>query len=207
VCHDEAIHVPLYVKDPTGRFARRPDVERRQLTSSVDITPLLLTLATGDDTWRTLPQYAHLAQRLDIAAILRDPTAPGRPYVLHTTDEDFVEELAINPFQREIPSHVIGYRTATAKLATYSLWAPGSIEIQASGQETECYDYSTPDGQMELTNLAPEKPPLYNRLYDALVNDAIPNELRQPLPSNLQAAQQAGINAYLAYEQQSTSEG
>jgi hypothetical protein len=76
----------------------------------VDIVPLLLTLASGGNAWRQQPQHAHLAQRLDLAAILRNPSAPGRPYVLHTMDEDEVEGLAITRQARHAPARVTSPR-------------------------------------------------------------------------------------------------
>ncbi len=195
--YEEGIRVPLWVKDPTGRFAQRPEVVRTQLTSSVDLAPLLLTLASGDD-WRSQPEYGHLADRLDLAAVLRDPAARGRPYVLHATDEDGYEfGPLLFPFLRDAPWHVIGLRTPTAKLGLYSHWASGSDEIQPAGEETEYYDYATPEGQQELTNGAGPGNQDYLALHDQLVNDAIPNELRRPLPSNLQPAHEKAIGAYL----------
>ena len=200
--YEESIRVPLYVKDLTGLYARHPEIKRTQLTSSVDIVPLLLTLASGGNAWRQQPQYAHLAQRLDLAFILRNPSAPGRPYVLHTMDEDEVEGLAITRQARNAPAHVIAYRTATAKLGLYSFWKPGSIEIQTAGQEAEVYDYRTRRGRMELENVAMADQRLYNRLYNALVSNAIANELRAPLPTALQPAQQAGLQSYLQMQAQ-----
>lgn len=194
--YDEAIRVPLYVRDPTGQYTTSPDVERSQLTSSVDLTPLLLTLASGNG-WRTQPQYAHLADRLDMTAILRDPVAAGRPYILHTTDEAAIEEAPATPYAADAPAHVIGYRTAAGKLGTYSNWTDGTIAIEAEGQESECYDYSSTEGRQELANVAGANNLLYRQLYTELTNDAIPNELRKPLPDYLQAAQQAALLAYL----------
>lgn len=60
------------------------------------------------------------------------------------------------------------------------------------------YDYSTTSGQQEIDNLAPAGGTLYNQLYTALVEEAIPNELRQPLPAYLQMTQQRAYSAYLA---------
>ena len=45
--YEEAIRVPLYVRDFRGLATAAPGVGRTQLTSSVDVVPLLLTLATG----------------------------------------------------------------------------------------------------------------------------------------------------------------
>jgi arylsulfatase A-like enzyme len=196
--YEESIHVPFYVKDLTGRFTANPEVTRTQLTASVDVAPLLLTLGTGGNSWRQQAQYAHLANRLDVAAILSNSTAAGRPYILHTTDEPGNEEDPSTPFTDNPPNHIIGYRTPTAKLGLYSYWETGTTTISATDQERELYDYSTTGGQQEIDNSAPAGGALYDQLYTALTTDAIPNELRQPLPDYLQAPQQAALNTYLA---------
>jgi arylsulfatase A-like enzyme len=196
--YDEAIRVPLYIKDPTGQLTSQPNIERSQLSSSVDIAPLLLTLASGGSSWRQQPQYQHLSSRLDLAAILSDPAAAGRPYILHTTDEEMIEFGGVTRYAQGVPGHVIGYRTAAAKLGLYSHWKAGTVEIETADQESECYNYNTLAGRMELDNVAETNTALYNQLYAALANDAIPNELRQPLPDYLQEAQQAALAAYLS---------
>jgi len=198
--YDEGIRVPFYVKDPTGRFAMQPDVPRNQLTSSVDLAPLLLTLGSGGSDWRHEPQFAHLADRFDISTVLRDPAAPGRPYVITTTDEDSQEfsGLPLFPFLQGAPFHVIGLRTADAKVGLYSNWKEGTIELDPSGQQTEYYDYRTDRGRMELDNTARPTNTAYRRLLDQLMTDAIPHELRKPLPTALQAAQQRTLQGYIA---------
>lgn len=197
--YEEAIRVPLYVYDPTGTWTSSLSTLRTQLTSSVDVLPLLLTLASGGNGWRGQPQFAHLAGRLDLSALLRNPQAAGRPYILHATDEDAVEG-ATPGSNNAVPKHVIALRTATAKLGLYSYWAPGTITLQSSGQETECYDYTTTAGQLELANVAQSEPALSSGLQSFLLTKALPTELRQPLPAALQPAHQAAIAAYLAYE-------
>ena len=194
--YEESIHVPLYVKDLSGRFTAQPDVVRTQLTSSVDLAPLLITLARGDNSWRAEESYAHLADRLDLAALLRDPQAPGRAYVLHTCDEPGNEEDTSTPYTDNPPGHIIGYRTANAKYGLYSYWAEGTDTILTEESESELYDYSTTLGRQEIDNLAPVGGAVYDELHGALVNDAIPNELRKPLPTALQAAQAAARSAY-----------
>lgn len=196
---EESIRVPFSVKDPTGLYSAQPEIVRTQLTSHVDLTPLLLTLASGGSGWRSKPALAHLSRRLDLAAILRDPAALGRPFVLHTSDDNSVDDVAgLPPDLTNTPQHVIGYRTAAAKLGLYSYWAPNSIDILTDGQENELYDYRTQPGRLELDNVVATKPGLYSNLYAALTESAIPRELRAPLPAYLLPAQQAGIQAYLA---------
>ena len=77
--YEEGIRVPLIVKDPRGVLTAAPERARTQLTSSVDVAPLLLTIATGSEDWRREEHYSHIAGRLELARILADPTAPGRP--------------------------------------------------------------------------------------------------------------------------------
>jgi membrane-anchored protein YejM (alkaline phosphatase superfamily) len=83
---DAVFHTPLVVRDFSGRLQAQPG-DRPQLISQVDLSALLLTIAYGGNGWRTLDECAHLAGRLDLFAMLRNPQATGRAYVLHTCDE------------------------------------------------------------------------------------------------------------------------
>ena len=191
--YEEAIRVPLIVKDPRGVLTTAPEIERTQLTSSVDVAPLLLSIAGGSDEWRRERRYAHLARRLDMAGILADPTASGRPYVLHVTDET-VTEFANEPYAADAPLHVVALRTAAAKYATYSNWAEAGIQQLTEGQERELYDYRTGNGRLELDNVA-GRSPLENAL-DAMLRRAFAEELRCPLPLHLHAARERGFVDY-----------
>ena len=192
--YEEAIRVPLYVHDPRGKITTAPGVQRTQLTSSVDIAPLLLTIATGSDAWRQERHYAHLAGRADLAAIASDPRAPGRRWIAHVTDE-VTTEFAPTSYARATPRHVIAMRTPRAKYATYSHWRPNSNEITLHAQEHELYDYSTEHGRMELQNLAGLSP-LESKLRRTLEDEVIPREVRRPLPGLLAAAQRRGYANY-----------
>lgn len=196
--YEEAIRVPLYVCDPRGPLSAAVGTPRHQLTSSVDVAPLLLSIATGSGAWRNDSHYAHLAARHDLAAICRNPNAPGRPWVLHATDED-VTEFASAPYAAGAPRHVIALRTPSAKLGVYSNWAAGSIAIGSAGQESELYDYGTPLGAAEVENVASSSA-LEQGLYETLTLEAIPGELRAALPGKLQAAQARGLANYRAVE-------
>ncbi len=191
--YEEAIRVPLIVRDLRGQLTQAPTLQRTGLTSSVDVAPLLLDLATGSSSWRADSHYSHLASRHELAAMLSDPTAPGRDYVLHATDET-VTEFAIEPYAAEAPLHVVALRTPTAKYATYSDHAPGTITPLAEGRETELYDYSTPQGRMELRNDA-GRSSLEPKLV-AQLQRAVRDELREPLPRRLQRARKRGFNDY-----------
>ncbi len=193
--YEEAIRVPLIVKDLRGKLAASPRTVRPQLTSSVDLAPLLLTLGTGSNNWRSESHYSHIAERLDVAAILTDPEAPGRDYVLHATDET-VTEFAIEQYAAAAPLHVVAMRTPEAKFALYSHWGEAGIEPLSEGQESELYDYTTATGRLELHNAA-EHTPLESSLRSQL-QKAFAHELRKPLPERLLAAHGRGFANYFS---------
>jgi len=193
--YEEGIRVPLIVKDPRGALTASPEVPRKQLSSSVDVAPLLLTIATGSDDWRREPHYSHIAGRLDLAAILADPEAPGRPFVLHATDET-VTEFAIEPYAANAPLHVVALRTAQAKYATYSNWPEEGIQPLSRGEETELYDYSSQNGRLELHSSAGDSP--LEETLRADYEQAFKEELRGALPSRLIEAHARGFADYFS---------
>jgi len=199
--YEECIRVPLLVKDPRGLLTSAPEIPRTQLSSSVDLAPLLLTIGTGSNDWRRDPHYSHLAGRLDLAAILADPTAPGREFVLHATDET-VTEFAIEPYAADAPLHIVALRTAQAKFATYSNWPYEGITPKSEGQEAELYDYSTHSGRLELHNSAGES--ALEEGLRAEYERAFVEELRQPLPPRLVAAHARGFADYFSTARQSS---
>ncbi len=198
--YEEAIRVPLYVRDFRGLACAAPAVPRTQLTSSVDVVPLLLTLATGSSAWRRQERYRHLAARHNLAAICAHPSAPGRPWILHATDED-VTEFATEPYAASAPRHVVALRTPRGKLALYSNWSEGTFTVEAAGQEFELYDYSSYGGRLELLNSAGAAGALEEELWVALEEQALPEELRAPLPASLRAAQRRGFANYQSVEE------
>jgi arylsulfatase A-like enzyme len=191
--YEEGIRVPLLVRDPRGVLTSEPQRLRTQLTSSVDVAPLLLTIASGSDAWREEERYAHLSRRADLAQILADPSAPGRPYVLHATDE-IVTEYAIEPYAANAPLHVVALRTAQGKYVNYSNWPAGKIGPLAQGQEHELYDYFTHSGRLELHNGAGHSP--LEESLRAQWERAFVDELREPLPRRLQPAHANGFADY-----------
>jgi arylsulfatase A-like enzyme len=191
--YEEAIRVPLIVKDLRGVLTKAPGIARTQLTSSVDVAPLLLTIASGSDEWRRELRYSHLARRLDVAGILADPSAPGRPYVLHATDET-VTEFANAPYAADAPLHVVALRTAAAKYATYSNWPGEGVQPLSDGQERELYDYRTGNGRLELDNVAGASP--LEATLSATLQHAFAEELGRPLPRHLHAARERGLGDY-----------
>ncbi len=200
--YDEALRVPLLVKDNRGKLTASPQTVRNQLSSSVDVAPLLLTIATDSEDWRSESHYSHLSERADLAAILKDPEAAGRDYVMHATDET-VTEFAIEPFAADAPLHVVAMRTPEAKFALYSHWPEEGIEPLTEGQEAELYDYTTETGRLELHNAA-EHTPLEGALRSEL-DKAFVHELRKPLPERLQAAHGRGFADYFSTARQSAA--
>lgn len=219
--YEESIHVPFYVYDPTGKFIPADKRgTRSQFTSHVDLLPLLMTLAGGDNGWRQKQQYAHLAARADLAAMLSNPDTPGRDYIVTTSDEDYPELLGqagilpaevvaiLEKFATRPPSQVIGYRTRSAKLGVNSYFAAGTINIvQGSSQQAELYNYQQ-DGFDEVINHSPSgsapDPALFAALYDALFNPtsgAVATELRQPLPRYLKQVQRRALRKYIEFQQ------
>jgi arylsulfatase A-like enzyme len=201
--YEEAIHVPLSVRDfrPAHAAATAATAAPRlQLSSSVDVVGLLLSLATGSQEWRRERRYEHLAQRQDLAAICKHLSAPGRPWIVHATDED-VTEFATEPYAAEAPRHVVALRTARGKLAVYSNWAPETTRLEPSGQEFELYDYSQPAGRAEVLNSAGVQIELEEQLWEVLETEVLTNELRAPLPSALRHAQRRGIANYEGVEE------
>jgi arylsulfatase A-like enzyme len=193
--YDEAIRVPLLVRDPRGELTRSAGVPRNQLTSSVDVAPLLLTIASGSSAWRRDPRYAPLAGRADLASICANPGAAGRPWVAHATDE-VATEFCPQPYDASAPRHVIAVRTPRAKYAIYSDWKPGSFELLDANEDAELYDYATAEGRLELDNAAGHRA-IEEPLRQLLLEHVLPNELRAPLPPELRAAQSAGRANYM----------
>ncbi len=192
--YEEAIRVPLIVRDLRAKpITKAPAQTRTGLTSSVDVAPLMLDIATGSSAWRKDNDYSQIASRHEVGAMLSDPLAPGRDYVLHATDET-VTEFALEPYAAEAPLHVVALRMAKAKYATYSNFAPDSIKLLDAGRETELYDYSTLGGQMELDNLAGNS--ALEPKLNAQMQRAIREELREPLPTRLYSAHKRGLLDY-----------
>ena len=194
-CYDEAFHVPLIVADLTGRFIGDINDIRNGLTSSVDVLPLLVTLAhNGSRTWMSGDLATLYGNRLDIVPMLKSAGAAGRPYVLLATDETAPGIYNFN----QSPYHIIALRTQDAKLGTYAFWAGDADEIETrNGLETEYYDYTTDAGRLELISDPDSADAI--RMRRVLFEQAIPNELRAPPP--LRGPQALTCKAYLLYAQ------
>ena len=193
--YEEAIHVPLIVADPSGRFAKQPDKPRRQLTSSVDLAPMLVTLGNrGSRRWHR-GKYAEIyGERLDLVGLLRDPSAPGRDHVVFATDE--IVPAAMNYLRA--PTHVLAVRTREVKLVTYTRWARGTTRPIKASLKVEFYDYATPRGRAE-TESRPDDPRV-KPLLDKLFHQYVPQEMEQPLTPALRPTVARARASYLVFQ-------
>lgn len=197
--YEEAINVPLYIRDPRGKFVTQPGSVRTQLTSSVDLVPLLLTLARGNNTWRSDKRYDYLSSRADIAHIAANPEVPGRQWVAHLTDDMFIEETS-RFLPSLAPSHVAGVRTAHAKLGMYSHWKQGGFEVDHSAPlDRELYVYPAGTPILETKNLIGHHSPAEHTLNELYHAKVVP-EIHARLPHRLQPAVDEGLNNMLQME-------
>ena len=180
--YDEVVRVPLIVVDPRPGKMADTGVPRSQLTSSLDLLPMLLGYAQGGTSWRTGILADLYGDALHIPSIVQNPAAAGRPHIVSTSDEFIKVSSTARMF-------TVGLMTPEAKLVTY--WP----DLSTNGTpEIEFYDYSTPGGVSELTSTASD--PLAATMFDQLVHQLIPQELQKPLPS---AYSQAVTNAQNIY--------
>ncbi|MBV9390078.1 MAG: sulfatase-like hydrolase/transferase [Chroococcidiopsidaceae cyanobacterium CP_BM_ER_R8_30] len=198
--YDEALRVPLVVRDFSSRFTQSPEVTRTQLASSVDLLSLLLGLASlGTTNWMTPELQKIYGKRLNLIPLLSDQNASGRPYILHTTDE-YVPLIVTGVGTKP---HIIGYRTEAEKLGIYSAWKHGTTDIELNSIELEYYDYTTEGGRAETDNLTNSDDPTVQAkiqaLLEVVLQQLIPNELQAPLPAFLQPAQDFSRLRYLQY--------
>lgn len=202
--YDEALRVPLIVKDPTGTFTGDISSVRTQLTSSVDLMPMLVGLAyAGNKSAWMVGDYAEMyGDRYDMFPILKSNGVAGRDYALFATDEvaqskfDFVT----NPngaTDQGTPVHIMGVITTQYKLGVYSRWPAGTTDPSAVEQQYEYYDYATSGGQQETDNTygTADSVRIKNNLMDVLV----PTVLQKPLPLAYQVAQQRAKEGLVAF--------
>jgi uncharacterized sulfatase len=192
--YDEAFQVPLIVNCPAGVFAGDTDTIRTELTSSVDVMGMLVSMGyNGTRDWITPELMLPYATRHDMMPMLRSAAAPGRPYVLLAGDEQAPDVYNYN----DAAMHIVGVRTKEAKLGLYANWVNRSVAIDPASIETEYYDYRTSRGRLELDNTPNSDEAQAMKSW--LLNTLIPNELRAPIAPSLQTAQQYSKIAYLAY--------
>ncbi|MBV9799395.1 MAG: sulfatase-like hydrolase/transferase [Solirubrobacterales bacterium] len=192
--YEEAIHIPLVVVDPSGRFTRQVSTPRRQLASSVDLAPMLVTLGNhGSTSWMTGDYRRIYGERLNLVTLLGNPRAAGREHVVFATDE--ILPAAMN--YAHAPTHVLAVRTHEAKLVTYSHWAPGTTRVIPRSVQLEFYDYATAAGRAE-TRSHPHDPRA-KTLANKLFRQYVPQQMEAPLPSSLRSTVAKARASYIAF--------
>jgi arylsulfatase A-like enzyme len=184
--YDEALRVPLIVKDPRGVFTGDVDTVRPQLTSSVDMMPMLVGLAYGGQRTWMKGDYAEMyGNRYDMFPILKSATVPGRENALFATDEtmqsDFDFATPPDVDGQRTPTHILGVITQQYKLGVYSRWPSGTTITSPDGQQYEYYDYATERGRQEVDNTYATTPSAA-LVKDKLLTVLVPGELAKPLP-------------------------
>ena len=192
--YEEAIRVPLIVTDPSHRFTKQVQTPRRQLASSVDLAPMLVTLGNRGSTSWMRGRYAKIyGERLNLVELLSNPSAPGRDHVLFATDE--ILPNALNYLHA--PTHLLAVRTRDVKLVTYSHWARGTTTPIRATMKLEFYDYATASGRAE-TESTPDDPrvkPLLTKLLDRYA----PTQMEAPLPGSLRATSKRARASYMVF--------
>jgi arylsulfatase A-like enzyme len=192
--YEEAIHIPLVVTDPSGRFTRHVETPRTQLASSVDVAPMLVTLGNrGSIAWRS-GQYARIyGERLNLVELLANPKAAGRDHVLFATDE--ILPNAMNYLRA--PTHVLAVRTPEVKLVTYSHWMRGTTRPIRATMKLEFYDYATAAGRTET--LSTPRDARVKPLLNKLLNQYSTTQMEAPLPGSLKATVKRARASYLVF--------
>jgi arylsulfatase A-like enzyme len=195
--YEEAIHVPLIVTDLTHRFARQVDKPRRQLASSVDLAPMLVTLGNrGRSSWRRGKLRQIYGERLDLVELLGNPSATGRDHILFSTDE--IIPAVFNYLHA--PTHVLAVRTHEAKLVTYTHWLPGTTRPIPGSLQLEYYDYATATGRAE-TRSHPQDPRAKTMAHK-LFTQYVPQQMEAPLPPPLKRTVAKARASYIRFEAQ-----
>jgi len=193
--YEESIHVPLVVTDLTHRFARQLEKPRKQLASSVDLVPMLVTLGNrGSISWRRGELARIYGERLNLVELLRNPNAAGRDHILFSTDE--IMPVVFNYLRA--PTHVLAVRSREAKLVTYSHWFPGTTRPIPSSMQLEFYDYSTSEGRAETRSHAHD--PRAKALAHKLFNQYVPQQMEAPLPPPLKRTVAKARASYIGFE-------
>lgn len=211
--YEEGIRVPLVVYDPTGYFTKSADVPRDQLTSSVDLLRMIVSMGHGGDEGWMVGPYLDLygnGKRCDLLQILASTKAQGRTYALHSTDEFIAKYFNY----LNAPLHVIGQISVKngvkTKLGVYTTWAES---IQRQSQATVQYpqpsgiefynqtNYANPYAPNEKVSIPSEATAALGELFGGTTGspDNLHNELMAPLPDIYRAAQDTAYNDLIDY--------
>jgi hypothetical protein len=185
---EEALHVPLIVHDASERFVAEAGRLRNQLFSSVDLLPLLMSLAhLGNTEWLHESPAWHLlyARRGDLLACMLDADAPGRQQVIYTTEEYThgpVDGAAAN-------RHVVGAVDGEGSTRLHCCWRPGATELVELAQQWRAHG----DNNAGKHSAPPNK--VLRRLFD----EVIPFELQANMPVALEPTREAARTSLLDY--------
>jgi arylsulfatase A-like enzyme len=218
--YDEGIRVPLIVRDSRpNSFVVSPGTERNQLTSSVDLLPMIVTMGNGSDAWMTGAEnpYRELYEnRCKLLNILGNTSALGRPYALHTTDEFVPNSANFN----SAPLHVIGLiqlvnasnpSAGKTKLGVYTDWqkfedsplkATVINPLSLNPVPPRTIEFYKADEYVSATQEPLERisTPDAGASADAfLFNTLFATELQKPLPLAYQEAQTAAYIELVEY--------
>jgi len=210
--YDEAIRVPLIVKDYTGTYTGDTDTVRPQLTSAIDLMPMLVGLGYGGQpsTWMQGDYKALYSKRYNMFPLLKSASTPGLDFALFATDEvvassfDFVTAPTVDG--QRTPVHILGVITPQYKLGVYSRWPLGTTAPSLDGQQYEYYDYSTTGGQMETVNTY-YSTPAAQAIKDNLMNVLVPTILEEPLPATYRSAQATAKTGLVEFNALNQSSG
>jgi arylsulfatase A-like enzyme len=191
--YEEAVNVPLIVVDPRHELTGDTSIVREQLTSSVDVTPMLATIAFGGQEWMRGDLETIYQERLDLLPLLRSNHAQGRSHVLTASDEwvpSYFNYL-------KAPAHLMAVRTQGRKVASYANWTREGV-LSLTGLEAESYDYATQQGRLEMDNLHAESG-VDQKLLMQLLSTFTTTQMAAPLPGRYRYASARGRQEYLNY--------
>jgi uncharacterized sulfatase len=191
--YEEAFNVPLIVADPSGRFTGDTDIIRNQMTASVDLLPMLVTLGTGSQNWMTGDLASIYQERLNLMPLLQSNRASGRDHLVMATDEVVPSYFNFN----NCPRYILSLRTEEAKLGVYTDWIKGTATIDPSTVKLEFYDYSTERGRLELDSY-PDNPKAL-AMYNQLITQYLPQQMEAPLPGAYGVASALARDQFLLY--------
>lgn len=172
----ESTQVPLYVYD-TNMASGFTVGARKAMTSSVDVLPLICSLAAGESTlWIQSNQVysTQWAARLRLYDALFNTSFTGRSCVLHSFDEPTAGTTDQNG--NPTPYHMIAYRTATTLICAYSTWDETKQTINPQSTRYTAHALGGASGALEMTRTSQTLQQI------SAMNTAIANELRAALP-------------------------
>ncbi len=193
--YDEAFSVPLVVADPRGVLTKDIHTVRQQLTSSVDLLPMLATIANGGRSWLTGDLADIYGERLDLVPLLKSNKARGRSHLVWASGEQPPKALNYD----NVPLHIYAMRTQSYKVAAYARWVQNTTRIDPTSLQYEFYDYGTERGRLELDNTF-HSDPRAKAAAKELLTVRLPLQLEQRLPAPYQLQSDAAKIRYLAYQ-------